>query len=191
MAAAANRKVGFLDAQLEAMSSRDRKLLAALLVFLALGFVVVWSWLLGGLLESRASYVRTNKEALEDALVLQLDHRDASARLKAAEERLGTFQGRSLATFLEELATKHSLTTNLSGVNELDATEVGSIKQTRYKVEFKRVPYGAAIALLTELETSGFPLRIHSAQLKKYNGKEYKGLDMNFEIVVYTLTGGS
>ena len=181
----------FFERQLESLSPRDRRLLMGLLSFgVIVGLGLLW-WTLYGILDDKASRVRTARENLETARLYQAEYQTAAASLAAQESRLGQFANKRVSAHLEEIAGKRGVTDNLRKVNETGNEVVGNIKQTRYAVELKDLEHTDAIGFIYELETSGYPASINNADFKAKKKRDGAStLDLSLELVVFTLADG-
>ncbi len=180
-----------VERQLESLSPRDRRLLLGLLTFgtlIALG--TLW-WTLYGVLDDKASRVRTARENLATAKLYQGEYQTAAASLAAQESRLAQYKTKRISAHLEEIAGKRGVGDSLRAVNESGAEVVGNIKQTKYSVELKDLLHQDAIGFLYELETSGYPASVNNAEFrgKKTRDGESK-LDLSLELVVFSLAEG-
>ena len=179
-----------LERQLEALSPRDRRLLIGLMTFGTLvGLGLLW-YTLYGILDDKASRVRLARENLETAKVLQIEYQKAAASLAAQESRLREFQGKRVSAHLEEIAGRRGVTDNLRAVNEVGAEVVGNIKQTKYSVELKNLAHVDALGFIYELETSGYPVSVELADFRAKKGREGNVLDVNLELLVFSLAEG-
>lgn len=181
----------FAERQLEALSPRDRRLLLGLLTFgVVVGLGLLW-WTLYGVLDDKASRVRTARENLETAKLYQAEYQTAAASLAAQESRLRQYQGKRVSAHIEEIAGKRGVSDNLRAVNENGAEVVGNIKQTKYSVELKDLEHQDAIGFLYELETSGFPASVNHADFKAKKKRDGGStLDLSLELVVFSLAEG-
>lgn len=179
--------MAFVERQMEALSPRDRKLLIGLIAFGCVVFVGLLWWTLYGMLEDKASRVRLAKTHLEELQVVQGEFLAATSRIEAQEARLQEYKGKRVSAYIEEVASQRGVLEQLRSVNESGSELVGSIKQTKYRVELKKIDYEAAYGFIYELETSGFPTMINMAQLRAVKSREGKTLDVTLEITVYAL----
>lgn len=176
----------FLERQLEALSPRDRKLLAGLLGFGALAFVSVFAYSAYSLLESKSSYVIETKQALVEVQQAQLDYRQAEATFSAHEERLRDKE--PVSAFLEGLAKKHNVSDELKNINAQGNPEfVGTLSQQRYTVEIKKAPQENLFRLLHDLETSGYPASVESADFKAQATREGNLMNLTLELIVLSV----
>ncbi len=180
----------FIERQLESLTPRDRKLLVGLVSFMGLAFVSVLWYSLYTVLDDKASRLRDAKSQLEIVRSLEVEHAAAAAKLEAAESRLAQYKGKRVSAHIEEVAQKRDVQDLLRAVNEVGAEQVGNIKQTTYKVDLKGLDYAAAYGFMYELETSGYPVHIEVADFKRTFVKKEKKLNVNLELVVFSLAEG-
>ena len=181
---------GTIQAQLDLLSPRDRKLLAGLIGFAGLAFVLLVAITLRSTLADKASRIVAQKETYEAMLDLRDEYVVSAGKIEAAEKRVAQLGGKELSAYLEEIARKEQIGDELS-VNRLQAEVEGGIEQTRYKVELRRVSYDAALLFLWDVETSGYPLRVDSADFKVSKSGEEKVYRLVLELTTYALPTGA
>jgi len=175
-----------VESQIEALTPRDRMLLVGLILFVvALGTGGFW-YLLHHELQDKAIRVRAAKETYAHVTALETQYKEADARFASQKDRLEQYSKQPVSAWAEDLAKKHEL--DLAAVSEKSTEQVGDITQTRYTVEIKRAPQEALFRFLRDLETSGFPARVDTANFKvvTVHGKE-KAMDLTLEILVLSL----
>lgn len=176
-----------IEAQLESLSSRDRKLLVGLILALSLLFVVGTVWWVQGSLDDRASRVILAKQDLQTAYALRTEYDRAADVVAAQEERLRSSPPQQLGAFVESLASKHEIREGLRGVKEQASSEDHGVKTTTYEVEFRKVALESLLNVLLEMESSNYPLRIEDARFKVVYFKRERLMDLTLEIVVHGL----
>lgn len=172
--------------QLEAMSSRDRNLLAGTAMFMAVVVVGLITWTLLGLLDNEAARVREAKENLAVIQLLKEDYLVEAARIEAAEAKLKEYGAQAVTAFVEQIALREGVAEGLTAVPEVSREVVGSIRTTGYKMELKKVSLQGAVGFLHSLETSEFPIRVKSATFKTVLVRREKLIDMNLELLAYS-----
>lgn len=178
-----------LDAQLDSLSARDRKLFMGLLVGLALFVVGLSSWWLRTSLDSAASDVIAAKQDLQVAYALQEEYLRADAEVKKQEERLRAAPPQSLRTYVEALASKHGVGKELRGVTKEGSTENNGITVTTYQVEFRMVSLEPLLKVLKDMEMSQYPLKVEDAAFTTKLFKQEQTIDLTLEVLVYSLSG--
>ncbi len=181
--------VGAVQAQFDQLSPRDRRLLAGLLAFFGLLFVVFVAMTLRGRLDDKASRVVAHKETLSAMHELQREYAFAAARIEQAEARLREFGSKPLQAYVEETARRVDATDELA-VSRQQSEVVQGVEQTRYKVELRRVPLDAAVQFIYDLETGGYPLRVDAADFKTVTVQGEKFVRVTLELTSYALQGG-
>ena len=181
----------FVERQLESLTPRDRKLLIGLVSFMALGFVCLLGYTLYSVLDDKVVRVRETKSQLEAVRALDAEREAAMSKLEAAEARLAQYKGKRLSAHIEEVAQKRDMPQEqLRAVNEVGSEQVGKVKQTTYKVDLKGLDYGDAYGFIYELETSGYPVHVQTAEFRKTFVKKVKKLNVTLELVVFELAEG-
>lgn len=184
------RMPAFVETQLDSMSPRDRRLLVGLALAMIAGFVILVWYVLSGQIDDRASRVMGAKRNLQVAHELDADGRAALLRIQAAEKRLAMYTGQPFAAYVEKVAANNGLSEALRAVTEVNAEMVGSIRQTRYRVEVRGVQYSSANSFIFELETNGYPLMVQSAKYKPTRQKDGVVIDLTVEVIVSKLAEG-
>jgi type II secretory pathway component PulM len=180
----------WVERQLEALSPRDRRLLAGLVGFGALAFAFgVW-WVLSGMLSEMGTRVRSSNEKLAQIMAMKAELDEANERLAAQEGRLAQFRSQPVGAWVERLAATHGVQNELRSVDETGREDEGALQQITYKVELKKAPYDPMLEFLYGLESSGYPAQIEVATIKSSTGKDKtKVYDLTLEIVVYQVGG--
>ena len=177
---------GFIDAQLEAMSPRDRKLLIGLFVFMALIFCTFLWVSARSVLNDKASRVEAASDNLELLEAMAGEVSAADARVARGEKRMAQFANTALSAYVEQVARTTGVQEQLSGVNEQGTAEVdGAFRKSRYRVELRRVQLAGALGFIHELESAGYPLSIELARLKTVMDGPNKVVDLTLEIVAF------
>lgn len=180
---------GAVQAQLDQLSPRDRKLLAGLLSFFGLLFVGFVALTLRGRLEDKASRVVAAKSTLEAMQELQKEYVVGSKRVDQATERLKQFNNKPLSAYVEETARKVQASDQLS-VSKQQSENQSGFEQTKYKVDLRRVPLDAGLQIIYDLETSGYPLKVDSAEFRTIRIKDEVMVHLTLEITAYSLAEG-
>ena len=182
MATAANP--GFLATQLEAMSPRDRKLLAGLVIFVGLVTNVVLAVFVRSVLNDQVSRIQAVNDSMDILDVMIAEHATAAAKVKDGEGRLASFEGKPVSAYVEETAKELDLQANLASVQEVGSEKVGTITQTRYKIELKKLAFEQKYGLpfVYKLEAGGYPVRIDLARFKTVTVSGEKYVDILLEV---------
>jgi hypothetical protein len=183
----------FIERQLESLSPRDRKLLIGLVSFMAIVFVSVLWYSLYSVLNDKVSRVRETKSQLEAVRILDAERRAAMTKLESAEARLAQYKGKRVSAHIEEVAQKRDIPQeHVDGIKKVGSgsEQVGKVKQTTYKVDLKGLDYSDAYGFIYELETSGYPVHVQTADFRKTFVKKEKKLNVTLELVVFELAEG-
>lgn len=180
---------GAIEAQLDAMSSRDKKLLTGLVAFAFAAIAFVTYMFVSSILEDRQARLRSLQDDLDYVTVMAETYQETSAAVAKNEERLRQFSGKSVSAFVEEVAREVGVSEQLQAVNEQGSETVGNLRQTKYKVELKKVTLEQAASFLWEVETRGYPVAVSLARMKTVTTQGEKQLDVTLELVGYTLEG--
>jgi len=181
----------FIERQLESLTPRDRKLLIGLVSFMAIAFVSVLWYTLYTVLDDKVVRVRETKSQLEAVRALDAERAVAATKLEAAEARLEQYKGKRVSAHIEEVAQKRDIPQDqLRNISEVGSEQVGKIKQTTFKVDLKGLDYADAYGFIYELETSGYPVHVQTADFRRTVVKKEKKLNVTLELVVFELAEG-
>jgi type II secretory pathway component PulM len=192
MAGEIARPTGFLASQWDAMTPRDRKLLGVLVAFFSVVGLGLTLFLLKGVIDDRAQRVQDAQDSLDVLTAMADEYEAANRKVQAGEADLSKYADKPMSAYLEEAARDASLSENLTAVNEQGTEVVGKLRQTRYKVELKKIPLDKKYGLefVHAIETSGYPLRIDLARFKTVMVSGDKQIDMTLELTGFQLAGG-
>ncbi len=177
--------MNIITRSLESLSPRDRNLLAGLIAFFSLAFVGILLWTLNGWLNSRAQTIADYKGKYELLVVMQQEYADAHQKVLDWELEAKKHTGKTPSSFLEETATKDGVREALTVSKQGTEDSTGGGKETRYKVVLKRVPLQDSVAFLYDLETSGYPMGIETADFKVHHVKGEKMITLTLETIHY------
>jgi type II secretory pathway component PulM len=177
-----------MEAQLDAMTPRDRKLLAGLVVFfgLVLSTFVVIS--VRGTLSGEQQRLDAAEDTLQLVELMAAEHANASAKIAAAEERLKQYKGQPASAFLERVAGEAGLREQFT-VTQQGSEDVDGLKQTSFRVELRKVQIRSATEFVHAVETSGYPITVDLARFRTatLSGTEGKVIDLTLELTAFTL----
>lgn len=175
-----------VETQIEAMAPRDRMLLAGLIGFFSIVFVLGLVWLVRGAVDDKAARVRSAKDNLEVIQAMADKYDLAAQKIKRGEERMLQFKGQPASAYLESVARNNGVIDSLT-VNQQGSDLVGTLRQTQYRAELKRVPLEQAVNFLHELETSGYPASVTLARFKATGPAGTKVIDLTLELLCYEI----
>ena len=175
---------GAFRAQYETLSSRDRKLLSGLLIFLMLVSVGGLGWVLKGKIDTKAALVKQKKDDLHLVELMDIEYEQEHQRIAAAEERIKRSKGQALETFVEKSASASDVRGGLRTVTPQGSEVEEGVKSTRYKVELKKVQFRPALDFLHTLESGDYPLRVGVATMKATKSRGEIQYDLTLELVV-------
>lgn len=176
-----------LDAVLDGMSARDRKLLMGLGAFALLVLIGGGFSLMSSSLDGLDSQLQQRHADLAYVNQLQSDYDTASVQLEAIEEELRKHEATSLSAFMEQAAGKAGIRESLDSVRENSVVELGSLIQKNHTVSLKRVTLDQAVSFLYEIEATGYPLRVSNANFHVVKVKGDKMLNLKLEVAAYSL----
>jgi type II secretory pathway component PulM len=177
---------GGIQGQLDALSPRDRKLLAGLIGAIGLVLVGAVFFTLRGQLSAKAELVTQKKQALELIQAYHTRHLAASARIEAAEATLREYRGQPASAFLERAASTVGVRDKFSVSRQSEEKE-GTLQTTRYRVELQRVPIDLSLNYLYDIEVSDYPLEVESAAWRITARSDGKEASLTLEVLAYSL----
>lgn len=177
-----------IDAQVDALSPKDSRLLGGLLVFILM-LVVGGSFVVTtGSLDRKQAILQSNLDSVEFLEVAAAQLGEANAVVAASEDRLEKYKSEGFKPFVEKTARAQSI--DLNTVTDQGSETIGRIKQTKYKISIKRVELSAVVDFIMALETSGYPMRIEDAHFKTVKASGEKVITLTLEVVALTLVSG-
>ncbi|HJN73061.1 MAG TPA: type II secretion system protein GspM [Myxococcota bacterium] len=176
-----------LDAVLDGMSARDRKLLMGLGGFALLILVGGGFSFMSSSLDNLDSQLQQRHADLAYVTQLQDDYSAASVQLEDIEEELRQHESTSLSAFMEQAAGKAGIRESLDSVRENSVVELGSLVQKNHTVSLTRITLDQAVSFLYEIEATGYPLRVSNANFKVVKVKGDKMLNLKLEVAAYSL----
>lgn len=183
---------GFLAAQLEVMTPRDRKLLAGFVLFVGLALNLILAVFVRSMLNSQSARITSIHDTMDVLDVMIAEHAAAAEDVKKGEGRLAGFKDKTVSAYVEEIAKELELQPNLAAVQEVGTEHVGTITQTRYKIELKRLNFEQqkyGLAFVYKLEAGGYPLRIDLARFRTSTVSGDKVVDITLEVTGLKLEG--
>jgi type II secretory pathway component PulM len=181
---------GAVEAQLESMTPRDRKLLTGLIAFVCLVAVLITAFSLRSSLADRAARVRASKDNLELIQMMADEYTVAAATIEKAEARLAQYENQPTSSFIEKTARDTGVQEQLTAVNEQGSEVTGTLRATSYRVELKKVSLQAATEFIHALETSGYPLSVELARFKTVTVSGDRQLDVTLELKSFQVEKG-
>ena len=176
-----------VDAILEGLAPRDRKLLIGLTLFGLVVLVGGGFFVMSGSLSAKETQLGERRADLNYVEVLAADYEASQVTLEAIEAELRKSGGQDLSAFLEKAATEVKIAENLDSVREKNVVELGSLEQKNYNVTVSRITQDQAVDFLYEVEGGGYPLKITSANFKVVKVKGEKFVTLKLDIAAYRL----
>ncbi len=176
---------GTVEAQIENMSPRDKRLLTGLIVFVGFIALAIMTYTLVSVRGSLEHRVRTAKETLVEVQDLQGEYDRANAMLEAQKTRLGQYADTQLSAHVEALAQSQGIAEGLRDAQRVEQIEEGNLVSTKWKVVLKGRTYDEAIKFLLELEDKGYPMRIETVRFKRVTVKREPAVDLTIELYTF------
>ena len=172
---------------LAGMSPRDRLLVLGLVVVFSLtaviGTIVVMSKTLTELEDTLAQ----KEQDLNSIQLMQAERADILARSSVIEKNLEQFASTDLSAFLEQSARKVNIQDKLNFVRETASNTDGVLSEKRFSVSLSNLNQEEIARFLFGVETSGYPLKIRSCNIKTRKKKGEITLEMTLDIASYKL----
>lgn len=180
---------GTVEAQLENMSLRDKRLLAGLFLFVGLVGLLVMTYTLISIQRNMESRVVSAKQMLVEVQNSQAEYDAASAALEAQKLRLEEYSGQQLSAHVEQLAEGMGIKDGLRDAQRVEQIEENDVVSTKWKVVLKGRTYDEAVEFLYKLENDGYPLRVETARLKSVTIKREKRVDLTIDLFTFKVEG--
>jgi type II secretory pathway component PulM len=176
-----------IEAILQGMSPRDRKLLLGLVIAVSLALYGGGFWLMSGHLEELDSDVQVREATLDFLATEAAGYEDTLLRAEQIEKQLREQSGKSLSSYLEKAAGKAEIKDQLDKVNEKSVVAIGDLETQRVEVSLSRITLEQLANFLYEVEAGDFPLRIQTAKIRAKNSKDARLLNVKFDIDAFRL----
>lgn len=180
-----------VDAILEGLSPRDRKLLIGLVLFALVILVGGGFFIMSSSLDAKETQLAERRSDLNYVETLAEEYTSSQATLEEIEAELRKSGGQDLSAFLEKAATEVKIAENLDSVREKNVVELGSLEQKNYDVTVSRLTQDQVVDFLYEVEGGDFPLKISSANFKVVTVKGEKLVTLKLDIAAYRLLEGA
>jgi len=180
---------GTIEAQLEALTPRDRMLLTVLAVAFVVPVALFVMYLARDVVGNKASRVQVVEDNADVLEAIAAEYSTENARLTAGLARSKEQVGKPGNAVAEKVAQDVGLQEKLTGVSEAGAETVKGIRQTRYRAEFKRISLKSALDFVGAVETADYPMTVDVARFKtvtdRTGDKEVKLVDFSAELIAY------
>jgi hypothetical protein len=176
-----------VDAVLESMSARDRKLAAGLFVFVLLLFVGGGAYMLKRDMEGREKLLATARGDLAFVRDEEATHRALTEQLSAIEAQMRESQGQNFSAFVDKAANEAQIRENIQGIREIGADETEGLETKTHTVEVQRITQQQLGDFLYALEGGGYPLQIRNTAIKVVVASGEKRLNVKLEVATYRL----
>ena len=180
-----------VDAILEGLSPRDRKLLIGLVLFGLVILVGGGFFVMSSSLDAKETQLAERRSDLNYVETLAEEYNGSQATLEEIEAELRKSGGQDLSAFLEKAATEVKIAENLDSVREKTVVELGSLEQKNYDVTVSRLTQDQVVDFLYAVEGGDFPLKISSANFKVVKVKGEKLVTLKLDIAAYRLLEGA
>ena len=180
-----------VDAILEGLSPRDRKLLIGLVLFGLVILVGGGFFVMSSSLDAKETQLAERRSDLNYVETLAEEYTGSQATLEEIEAELRKSGGQDLSAFLEKAATEVKIAENLDSVREKTVVELGSLEQKNYDVTVSRLTQDQVVDFLYAVEGGDFPLKISSANFKVVKVKGEKLVTLKLDIAAYRLLEGA
>lgn len=172
---------------LASMTPRDRLLSIGLvtttLLILFFGAIFLMSKSLSSLEENYAQ----KEYDLSQIILMKAERSEIMARSAEIEVKLREYSSTDLSAFLEQSAKKVSIQNKLNFVRETSVDSDGVLEEKRYSVSLSNLSQEEVAKFLYAIETSGYPLKIRSCNMKTRKKKGEKSLEMTLDIAAFKL----
>ncbi len=176
-----------IEAILQGMNPRDRKLLLGLVLVVVLVFYGGAFWLMSGYLDDLDQDVDTRHATLAFLASEGAGYHDTRQQAEQIEEQLREQAGKRLSSYLEKAAEKSDIKDQLDKVDEKSVVAIGDLETERVEVSISKVTLEQLANFLYEVEAGDFPLRIQSTNVRVKKSRDGRLLNVKFDIDAFRL----
>ena len=176
-----------VEAILEGMSPRDRKLLLGLVLVIVSVLYGGAFWGMSGYLDDLDEDVLARESTLAFLATEGAGYDDTRAQAEKIEEQLREQAGKSLSSYLEKAAEKSDIKDQLDKVDEKSVVAIGDLETQRVEVSVSKVTLEQLANFLYEVEAGDFPLRIQSTNVRVKKSRDGRLLNVKFDIDAFRL----
>ncbi len=176
-----------LEAILEGMSPRDRKLLLGLALAVVLVVYGGLGWLVTRHLEALDEDIEARAATLAFIEEEGAGYDDNRRQAEQIEQQLRDQAGKSLSSYLERAADSAEIKDKLDRVDEKSLVAVGDLETQRVEVSLSKVTLEQLANFLYEVEAGDFPLRIQSTNVRVKRSRDGRLLRVKFDVDAFRL----
>lgn len=178
-----------VEAMLDGLSPRDRKLFTGLVAF---GLIVVVGgslFLMRSTLDSQQRVLAERRADMQFMQLQQAEFEAAQTTVTEIEAELAQHQSTDFSAFVEKAATSTQVKDQLRSIKkDGPVTTIGPLQQQGHRVDISRAELEPLMNFLYELEGTGYPLRITNAKLTSVRVGGEKRLNAQLDVAVFRLT---
>jgi len=175
---------GAIRQQFDSLPTRTRILGAVMVVLLGLVWIVGVFVFVTGSLDSKAADLETESRKLRDLRTLETRFLTANKQIAEAEERLAKNSGVAPTAFLEKTAKEAGIFDQVTSINAEGSEVIGSLKQTRVRVDLRAAPVQGTLEFIHDIESSGF-MSVESTNMRTKFLSGEKKLTTTIELIAY------
>ncbi len=173
-----------IEAVLDGMSTRDRRLGVGLLLGVLAVLLVLATRFGLGIVARQEQALAAREEALAWIEQQWEVYQDLAEQEEDIQKRMAAHATTDLSAFLEEAATKAQID-RLDAVRPSPGKVEGIIEHRNYSVSLSKVTLEQLASFLYEVETSGYPLRISSVNIKAVRTRDGRLLNVKMDITAF------
>ncbi len=170
---------------LSKLGDRDRKLLIGLSMFAFIGAVSGGVFWMKNSIDAVNTKVEFREEALKTATLMAQEFQANEETAERIAQALDEHKATNLSAFLEKAAQSVGIGDRLNSVKANSTSINGDMEETIYSAQFSKLSLEDATNFLFEIETSGFPLVVQSAQFKTRRRKGDRQIKLSLDIAAY------
>ncbi|MEC8380605.1 MAG: hypothetical protein VXZ96_09815 [Myxococcota bacterium] len=172
---------------LAGMTPRDRLLTLGLVITFGLTIIIASVVMMSKSIAELKSNLSQKEIDLNSIQVMKAERADILARSSVIEKNLEQFASTDLSAFLEQSARKVKIQDKLNFVRETASNNDGILAEKRFSVSLSNLNQEEIARFLFGVETSGYPLKIRSCNIKTRKKKGEITLEMTLDIASYKL----
>ena len=169
------------------MTPRDRLLAMGLVITFGLTIVIAGAVMMSKSLSEAQINLGPKRQDLNSIQVMKAERTDILARSSEIEKISEQFASTDLSAFLEQSARKVKIQDKLNFVRETASNNDGILAEKRFSVSLSNLSQEEIARFLFGVETSCYPLKIRSCNIKTRKKKGEITLEMTLDIASYKL----
>lgn len=155
-----------LSEMLAGLSSRDRVLLAGLVVTGVLVLLGGSTFAMSGAIKGQRNRLDERQRSLAEVSALASAHTSRASELAEIEQKIREHASTDLQAFLEQAGNRVGISDRLDAVREKSSTTELDLEDKLYTVTLSNLTLEEYSSFLYEIESVGYPLKVRSTKVR-------------------------